>query len=143
MSESVYDKDALNGVLYYIATPSDCDKIMKEGFILRSGRERVCFLVQEPSDDFHTVFSDLCASDSESAHTTSDKFPDFLSVLKINLNANIWSPFKNIAKYRFFKDLKTSAIFTYENIDPLCISHYKDIKLPGIREFDSYLKTFE
>ena len=51
------------------------------------------------------------------------------TIIKVDLKKNREDEYDGIEKYRFFDDPKSSGVFTYENIDPICLSFYKRIQI--------------
>ena len=51
------------------------------------------------------------------------------TIVKVDLNKNREDRYNGIERYRFFDDPKSSGVFTYENIDPVCLSFYKRIQI--------------
>ena len=121
ITDIVYNSNN-DGILFHITPLKNYKKIIENGLIrLDDYPDRIYFYLkyQEKSLD------DLCKDLSRNT-----MIKDWV-ILKIDLKTK-GSYIENdkSTMYRFFDDPKSqSGVFTYENIDPLCLSEYKTISL--------------
>lgn len=157
ISNAVYNK--LDGILYHITLTRNWKKIEQKGFIPKNSHanmdeypDRIFFFTQLQPDDFKTMISQFVEYRRE--HTAKlireakkkyaegklkkEKLDyifahafDYLdwTIVKVELKKNREDRYNGIERYRFFDDPKSSGIFTYENIDPVCLSFYKRIQI--------------
>ena len=63
------------------------------------------------------------------------------TILKIDLKEKRFFEENDITThYKFFDDPKSEGVFTYENIDPMCISVYKTIEMEDTDDFEFVLE---
>lgn len=157
VSNSIYEK--FDGILYHITLSKNWKKIEQKGFIPRNSHanmdeypDRVFFFTKLPPDDFRAMIAQFV--DYRREHTAKliqeakkkyaegklkkEKLDyifahafDYLdwTIVKVDLKKNKEAEFKGIEQYRFFDDPKSGGVFTYENIDPICLSFYKRIQI--------------
>ena len=126
ITDIVYDSNNNDGILYHITPFKNYDKIKKKGLIPKHNNyrldnypDRIYFYLKYQENSLEL----LCKNLSENT-----MIKDWI-ILKIDLKTR-GSYIENdkSTMYRFFDDPKSQGgIFTYENIDPLCLSIYKTI----------------
>ena len=157
ISNAVYNK--LDGILYHITLTKNWKKIEQKGFIPRNSHanmdeypDRIFFFTRLQPDDFKSMIAQFVEYRRE--HTAKlireakkkyaegklkkEKLDyifahafDYLdwTIVKVDLKKNREDRYDGIERYRFFDDPKSSGVFTYENIDPICLSFYKRIQI--------------
>ena len=119
--------DVVNGVLYCIIPMDDIGSFEKNGLIPRQSFDRI------------VLYSDM---ESVARYIVEHRY-DYcsFSILKINLKDKRFFEENDITThYRFFDDPKSEGIFTYEDIDPMCISVYKTIEMEDTDDFEFVLE---
>lgn len=108
ITEEIYKSD---GILFYITSLQNKIKFINTGLLERIDNK--IFLYKSIN---HIKF-DTCIKD--------------WLILKVNIkDRKSYKENDKSTMYRFFEDSKSQyGIFTYENIDPQCISIYKEIRL--------------
>ena len=127
----VYDLNNNDGILYHITPLKNYNKIKKTGLIpkrnnyrLENYPDRIYFYLKTQENKLIDLTKDL------SRNTDIKEWV----ILKIDLKTR-GSYIENdkSTMYRFFDDPKSQyGVFTYENIDPLCITLFKQINLKEI-----------
>ena len=119
--------DAVNGVLYCIIPTDDIGSFETNGLIPRQSSDRIVLYF-----DMETV-----------ARYIVEHRYDYRSftILKIDLKEKRFFEEDDITThYKFFDDPKLECIFTYENIDSMCISVYKTIEMEDTDDFEFVLE---
>lgn len=128
VTSSVYDSNGNDGILYHITPAKYKQKIEKYGlipkhanYILDNYPDRIYFYTKLQVNKLDLLCKDLSSNTGIS---------DWL-ILKIDLkDRRSYIENDKSTMYRFFEDPKAqNAVFTYENIDPQCISIYKELKV--------------
>lgn len=128
VTTSVYDSKGNDGVLYHITPCKYKQKIEKTGLIPKHANyrldnypDRIYFYTKLQVNKLDILCKDL---------STNTGITDWL-ILKIDLkDRRSYIENDKSTMYRFFEDPKAQhAVFTYENIDPQCISVYKELKV--------------
>lgn len=108
VSEQIYNE--YNGIVYHITNENNLAKILKYGLYSKSKNKKVI----HPERIYFTINNDI----NELSKLGNELYPnsDYV-ILKVDLN-------KNNFKCRLFVDPAYSiyGCFTYENINPKCIS---------------------
>ena len=119
--------DVVNGVLYCIIPMVDIGSFETNGLIPRQNSDRI------------VLYSDM---ESVARYIVEHRY-DYRSftILKIDLKEKRFFEEDDITThYRFFDDPKSEGVFTYENIDPMCISVYKTIEMEDTDDFEFVLE---
>lgn len=128
VTSSVYESNGNDGILYHITPAKFKHKIEKYGLIPKHANyrldnypDRIYFYTKLQVNKLDLLCKDLSSNTGIS---------DWL-ILKIDLkDRRSYIENDKSTMYRFFEDPKAqNAVFTYENIDPQCISIYKELKV--------------
>ena len=128
VTSSVYESNGNDGILYHITPAKYKQKIEKYGLIPKHANyrldnypDRIYFYTKLQVNKLDLLCKDLSSNIGIS---------DWL-ILKIDLkDRRSYIENDKSTMYRFFEDPKAqNAVFTYENIDPQCISIYKELKV--------------
>lgn len=128
VTSSVYESNGNDGILYHITPAKYKHKIEKYGLIPKHANyrldnypDRIYFYTKLQVNKLDLLCKDLSSNTGIS---------DWL-ILKIDLkDRRSYIENDKSTMYRFFEDPKEqNAVFTYENIDPQCISIYKELKV--------------
>ena len=128
VTASVYESNGNDGILYHITPAKYKHKIEKYGLIPKHANyrldnypDRIYFYTKLQVNKLDLLCKDLSSNTGIS---------DWL-ILKIDLkDRRSYIENDKSTMYRFFEDPKAqNAVFTYENIDPQCISIYKELKV--------------
>lgn len=128
VTSSVYESNGNDGILYHITPAKYKHKIEKYGLIPKHANyrldnypDRIYFYTKLQVNKLDLLCKDLSSNTGIS---------DWL-ILKIDLkDRRSYIENDKSTMYRFFEDPKAqNAVFTYENIDPQCISIYKELKV--------------
>lgn len=128
VTSSVYESSGNDGILYHITPAKYKQKIEKYGLIPKHANyrldnypDRIYFYTKLQVNKLNLLCKDLSSNTGIS---------DWL-ILKIDLkDRRSYIENDKSTMYRFFEDPKAqNAVFTYENIDPQCISIYKELKV--------------
>ena len=128
VTSSVYESNGNDGILYHITPAKYKQKIEKYGLIPKHANyrldnypDRIYFYTKLQVNKLDLLCKDLSSNTGIS---------DWL-ILKIDLkDRRSYIENDKSTMYRFFEDPKAqNAVFTYENIDPQCISIYKELKV--------------
>ena len=128
ITDMVYDSNNNDGILFHITPLKNYKKIKEKGLIPKHNNyrldnypDRIYFYLKYQEKSLNDLCKDL---------SRDTMIKDWV-ILKIDLKTR-GSYIENdkSTMYRFFDDPKSQGgVFTYENIDPLCISEYKIISL--------------
>ena len=119
--------DAVNGLLYCIIPMDDIGSFETNGLIPRQNSDRI------------VLYFDM---ESIARYIVEHRY-DYRSftILKIDLKEKRFFEENDITThYKFFDDPKSEGVFTYENIDPMCISVYKTIEMEDTDDFEFVLE---
>ena len=128
VTSAVYESNGNDGILYHITPAKYKHKIEKYGLIPKHANyrldnypDRIYFYTKLQVNKLDLLCKDLSSNTGIS---------DWL-ILKIDLkDRRSYIENDKSTMYRFFEDPKAqNAVFTYENIDPQCISIYKELKV--------------
>ena len=128
VTSSVYESNGNDGILYHITPAKFKQKIEKYGLIPKHANyrldnypDRIYFYTKLQVNKLDLLCKDLSSNTGIS---------DWL-ILKIDLkDRRSYIENDKSTMYRFFEDPKAqNTVFTYENIDPQCISIYKELKV--------------
>lgn len=169
VTDKIYS-NKINGVLYHITPTKNLAKMNKNGLIPRNSNtyetypDRIYFYLhindkyaeKYISEHFKKFKEDKlkklnkAVRDFKNGVITEKKFRyivehryDYRSftILKIDLKEKRFFEKDDITThYKFFDDPKSEGVFTYENIDPMCISVYKTIEMDDTDDFEFVLE---